>query len=29
MPEFHIAANDIKCKLEIPTISKIENNVKK
>ncbi|KAF0761781.1 proteasome activator complex subunit 3-like [Aphis craccivora] len=28
MPEFHIAANDIKCKLEIPTISKIENNVK-
>ncbi|CAH1732486.1 proteasome activator complex subunit 3-like [Aphis gossypii] len=28
MPEFHIAANDIKCKLEIPTISKIEKNVK-
>ncbi|XP_022173026.1 proteasome activator complex subunit 3 isoform X2 [Myzus persicae] len=27
MPEFRIAATDIKCKLEIPTITKVENNV--
>jgi len=27
MPEFCIAASDIKCKLDIPTINKVENNV--
>lgn len=29
MPEFRIAATDIKCKLEISTIIKVENNVNK
>jgi len=29
MPEFRIAANDIKCKLEIPTVANIKNNVNK
>jgi len=29
MPEFRIAATDIKCKLEIPTINIVENNVNK
>jgi len=29
MPVFRIAAADLNCKFEFPTISKVENNVNK